>query len=138
MLFRSNFQSPYHLRAHDEVIVRFVLSDVANADEFGMMLKFEQLSFALGAGEIDPTDDARDEFAAFRQAENPSIFRDVMLGLDKNRSLNAAGAEQRLKMFRQIVAIDLRELGVVEPGVVKRLTALPEMLVSVDDVHSGR
>jgi len=49
-----------NIASNDKVIVRFVLHNMANANEFWVVLEFFNLRFAVGAGKIDPADNARD------------------------------------------------------------------------------
>jgi hypothetical protein len=60
-----------------------------------------------------------------------------VLRLHKDALPHTGGIEVRLEIAWQVIAPDGSESRVIQPSVIKRLTPLPKMLMSVDHLTSG-
>jgi len=80
----QNAKPAHHVVANDEFIVWFVLDDVTDTYELGVVLEFFDLRFAIGTCQINPADDAGNPIIGFRQTQDPAILFDVVLRLHKD------------------------------------------------------
>src|SRR5690606_37320114 len=71
-------QPSHNIGTDDEVIVGLVLRYVPDADELGVLLELDKLSFAIGAGEINPADDSCDEVILVGEGQSPAILLEVV------------------------------------------------------------
>ena len=134
-MFLKHFQTANHFGTNNEIIVRLILSYMPDTDKLWVVSEFQQLLFALLAGQVYPTHDSRDEIVLLGHAEQPTSFRDVVLGLHDDRSVHPDRTDQRLQVFRQIVAADRCEFFRVLPRIIKRLGVLPKVMVRIYDQY---
>ena len=120
-MFLQHLQATQDFRTHNEIVIRLVLRDVADADEFRMILKFQQLLLACFTGEIHPTDHANQPIVFLSHAEHPAIFLQVMLCLHKDALGDAGCIQVRPQIGRQISTVNRRMLRRLEPLVIERL-----------------
>ena len=106
-MFFENTKPAQNVFADHKIIVGLVLHDVADTDEFWMVFELFDLRFTLGAGEINPANDARDPVVLLRKPKDPTIFFNVVLRLNEDGFINASGIDERFEMLRQKGFADL-------------------------------
>lgn len=116
--------------AHVEAVVWFVLGDVADADEFGMFGEGGEVLFDVVGAEIDPADDAFDEFVLVGEFEEPAAFFDGLTGLDGDAAVELGGGEEGLEVGREEITAEAGEF-VCHPRVLRGVV-LPEVLVCIE------
>ena len=84
IVFLQSLQATQNRWANNEVVIRFVLNDVAHADELRVVLKLAELIFAAVGCQVDPSDNAGDPIVLLSQLQRPAIFLDVVLRLHKD------------------------------------------------------
>ena len=109
-VFFQYLQSADNIGTNNEIIVRFVLRYMADANELWMDFEFQQLFFAFLTCQVHPTHDACDELVSLGHAKYPAIFLNIMLRLDEDRPVNAELANQWFEVFGKIVTPDRRVL----------------------------
>ena len=67
-----------------------------HAQKLWLPLKFEQLLLTIIARQVDPADHSGNEWMLVGEAENPTIFVQIVLCLHENGLLNSGCVEMRL------------------------------------------
>jgi len=119
-VFLENAQAAQDIGPDDEIIVRFTLRKVADADELAMFFQFEHVGFARRAGQVNPPHHAGDEGIMLCQAESPASLCNIVQYLHEDGLLDAERIKMRLQIRRHKVAPDGRMLRGVQPGIVER------------------
>ena len=96
----QHLEAAQDFRTHNEIIIRLVLCDVADADKLRVFLKLEQLLLACLAGQIHPADHAHKPVVLLRHAQHPASFLEVMLRLHKDAFCHAGGIKMRPQVRR--------------------------------------
>jgi hypothetical protein len=120
--------------ADQEPRVGFVLYDMSHADERGPICKRVELLGDSIAPQIDPADDALDEWMSIREIQEPAGFFEGLPRLHGNTATQACGSKAWREVVGEVVAGEpLHPL--TDPRVLGRRIR-PKMLVGVDS-HEG-
>jgi hypothetical protein len=133
IVFRELFDAFVEGGAEDEVVVGFVLDDVADALELLVFGEAFEVLVAVLVAEVDPADDAFEEVVLFGVGEEIVGLLDGLAGLDGDGAIDAGGFELLVEVGREEVPAD--DLHLLADPAVFRVGVLPEVVVGVDDGH---
>ena len=127
--------APAECGSEQEAIVRLALDEVPDAHEGGVRAHPSDRGLDIVCLQIDPADHPGDERMGAGELEEPLGLLDSVLGLHRDRRLDAGLFQVRHEIHGQEVALQ-RVHAVVDPGVLARVVA-PEVLMGVDDHGAG-
>ena len=119
-----------------EAVIRFIVNDVADADELWVPGVFLQLSPQVGRAQVHPAHDALDQGVLVRKFQQPLGLFDHLACLHGDGAVELDRLEQRLEFIRQVIASQDGH-GIGHPDLVGGIV-FPEMLVGIEADHGWR
>jgi hypothetical protein len=131
--FPKEADSAKEVGAEEELVVGFVLNDMADANELRVAGESFEIRGDMGGTEVDPAYDPEHPGSGVREPQEPVGLGDGLTGLDGDGAIESEWALETFEICWKPVLMERGSGG--DPGILGG-TVAPEMLVGID-VHGG-